>query len=74
MESWNRYEFKGYGLEVRAHMDDGDSGFINNYLSMSFEPIENFNEFVGRLAKKQTDDQIKKAVYALETEMGKRLR
>lgn len=69
MGSLQRFQFSGHFLEVYAERSKENEG---SGFSFSFNSNENFHEIVKRLARTQTDDQVKLAYYALEGELGDR--
>ncbi len=69
--SSQRYQFDAWCAEITAappeNMQDGPN------LVISFNAYEDFAAIVKRLAKSQSDAQIKLAYSALENEMGRRI-
>ena len=67
---FNRLQFKGHYAEIYANPTDNAMGGIS--FTLTFNSEEDFHEITKRLARTQPDEQVKLAIYALESEMGER--
>lgn len=69
---FNRFQFDGSEVSVYA-VPPEDQRYKHN-LMITFTSYEDFHKIVKRLARSQTDEQVKLAYAALETEMGRRVK
>jgi len=72
MRSYDRLDFNGFFVEIAGQrpLDEFDM----DYMRISFNSSENFHSIVKRLARKQSEDQLKLAYAAIENEMARRVR
>jgi len=69
---FQRFQFKGQYAEIYASPAEKAMGGLS--FTISFNSEEDFHDIVKRLSKTQPDEQVKLAFYALESEMGERVK
>lgn len=68
----DRFEVRGFDMNVYAVKPRDDIEGAS--FTITFNSIETFSQLVARLARNQYDAEVKKAVFALENEMGRRVK